>query len=330
MELWGLTNGEPVPALRATPATAPVRPRALWLNVAVRRLARQLELNLVHFTANVAPLGFKRPYVLTVHDVTTRRAPETHPPRRLVYYGAALGVSARGARRILTVSETSARDIVELLGVPRDRIDVIPLAADSRFRRVDDQRELARVRARYELHTPYLLYVGNIEPRKNLERLLEAFALVGSAAGLLAVAGSRAWHTGGVLDRVKALGLSRRVRLLGYVPDDDLPALYSAAEAFVYPSLFEGFGLPVVEAMACGVPVVVSTAPALREVAAAAARFVDPLSVESIAEGLDAVLSSPAERARLSSAGLERARSFTWEATARGTLLAYGRALERQ
>jgi glycosyltransferase involved in cell wall biosynthesis len=327
VELWALTNGEPIPWLRAAPRAAPTRPRALWLNVAVRRLARRLRLDLCHFTANVAPLAFDRPYVLTVHDVTTRRAPETHPPRRRIYYGAALGASARNARRVLTVSEESARDISDMLGVPRDRVDVIPLAADARFRRVEDEAELRRVRERYGLDEPYVLYVGNIEPRKNLERLLGAFARAGRDAALLALAGNLAWLTGGILDRVGELGLGERVRLLGYVPDDDLPALYSGAWAFAYPSLFEGFGLPVVEAMACGAPVVTSTAPALRELAEGAARFVDPLSVDSIAAGLRAVLSSPAERARLSNAGLMRARAFTWEATARRTLESYARAL---
>jgi glycosyltransferase involved in cell wall biosynthesis len=330
VELWALTNGEPIPGLRAAPYVGPARPRALWMNLAVRRLARDIPLDLFHFTANVAPIGFRKPYVLTVHDVTTRRAPELHPRRRRAYYGAALGVSARNARRIVTVSETSARDIVDLLGIARDRIDAIPLAADARFRRVSDEGELRRVRDRYRLDEPYLLYVGNIEPRKNLERLLEAYARAVPKEGLLALAGNLAWLTKGVLARIAELGLANRVRLLGYVPDEDLPALYSGAAAFAYPSLFEGFGLPVVEAMACGVPVITSTAPALREIAEGAARLVDPHSVDAIAEGVHAVLSSDEERKRLAAAGLDRARAYTWEATARRTLETYARALSER
>jgi glycosyltransferase involved in cell wall biosynthesis len=135
--------------------------------------------------------------------------------------------------------------------------------------------------------------------------------------------------TGSVVDTIHKLGLDRSVKVLGYVPDEDLPPLYSAATAFVYPSLFEGFGLPVVEAMACGTPVVASTAPALCELAEGAAVLVDPLSADSIAEGIRMVLSNASERARLSRAGLERASAFTWEATARRTLETYERAVRQ-
>jgi glycosyltransferase involved in cell wall biosynthesis len=327
VEVVALTNGEPLPSLRNAPPTGPKRPRALWLNVAVRRLARRLDLDLFHFTANVAPMRFGDPYVLTVHDVTTRRAPETHPPRRRAYYRAALGASARNARRVITVSETSAADIVAMLGVPRDRIDVIPLAPDSRFRRVEDRDALGRLTERYGLDEPYLLYVGNIEPRKNLGRLLEAYARVGRISGPLVLVGNLAWLTREVVDSVNRLGLTERVRFLGYVPDSDLPALYSAASAFVYPSLFEGFGLPVIEAMACGAAVVTSTAPALREIAEGAALLVDPYSVESIAEGIRTVLTGADVHARLVESGLARASRYTWEATARRTLETYARAL---
>jgi glycosyltransferase involved in cell wall biosynthesis len=328
VELLGLTNGEPHPALRATPRIAPARPRALWLNVAPRRLARRFDVDLFHFTANIAPIGFGRPYVVTVHDVTTRSAPETHPPRRRAYYRAALGISARNARRVITVSETSARDIVTMLGVPRERIDAIPLAPAEQFRPVGDVTSLDRIRARYGLEEQFLLYVGNIEPRKNLARLLEAYARSASARVPLVLVGNLAWLTRSLMARVNKLGLADRVRLLGYVPDAELPALYSAASAFVYPSLYEGFGLPVIEAMACGTPVVTSTAPALLELADGAARLVDPHSVDSIAEGIDAVVSDPHERSRLAAAGIARASEFTWEATARRTLEAYARAID--
>jgi glycosyltransferase involved in cell wall biosynthesis len=327
-ELWALTNGGSPAGLRPAPAFAPFLWRPFWIQAAVPRLARRLRLDLYHFTGDVAALGLDAPYVVTIHDLSILRMPETHPLYRRLGYRVLLGRSAHGGRRVITDSEASADDIVRLLGVPRERVDVVPLAADETFRPIADAERLTAVRRRYGLDAPFVLYVGNVEPRKNLPRLIEAFARVEIPDVTLALVGGLAWGTNSTTRRIHELGLDRRVRLLGYVPDEDLPSLFSAAELFAYPSLLEGFGLPVLEAMACGAPVLTSQTDALVEIADGAARLVDPYSVDAIAEGLAELLSQPRERARLAVAGLARARRYSWEATARLTLDAYHRALD--
>jgi glycosyltransferase involved in cell wall biosynthesis len=326
-EVWMVTNAEAPAGLRAAPPVGPARPTSLWLQTAVPRLARRGGFDLFHFTNATAPVAFPVPYVVTIHDLSLVRHPETHPLRRKAYQRTLLGRTARSARRVLTVSEASARDVVELLGVERGRVVVTPLAAAEGFARVRDAGRLDAVRERYGLDGAVVLYVGNVEPRKNLVRLVDAFERLGAREATLAIAGGRAWMSDEVERRVAGYRGPGRVRLLGYVPDDDLPALYSVADAFAYVSVWEGFGLPVLEAMACGAPVVCSRIAPLEEVAGGAARFVDPLSVESIAEGLDAVLSSATERDRLGAAGLARAAQFSWAETARLTLAAYREAL---
>ncbi len=326
-ELWALTNADPPLGLLTAPTVRPLRPTALWLQAAVPRVARRMRLDLYHFTNSTAPVFFAAPYVVTIYDASLIRFPETHPLRRRAYQRTLLWHTARRAIRIITISQASARDVVEFLGVPVERVVVTPLAADGSFRPVRDADRLASVLERHGLRDPYMLYVGNIEPRKNLVRLIEAFARMDACDVKLALAGGRAWMSRGVDRRIRELGLDGRVRLLGYVPDEDLPALYSGALAFAYPSLWEGFGLPVLEAMACGTPVVTSNRSSLVEIAEGAARLVDPCSVDAIAEALQLVISSAAERVRLSAAGLERAARYSWAKTAAMTIDTYRDAL---
>lgn len=326
-ELWMLTNGTAPAGMRAVPPVGPLRPTSLWLQAAVPRAARRDGFDLFHFTNSTAPVFASAPYVVTIHDLSLVRHPETHPLRRRAIQRTLLGRTARGARRVIAVSEATARDVVDLLGVPRERVAVTPLASAAGFRPVVDAERLGAVRARYGLEGPVVLYVGNVEPRKNLVRLVDAFERVGAAGTTLAIAGGLAWMSGEVERRVAGYRGPGRVRLLGYVADEDLPALYSVATVAAYVSIWEGFGLPVLEAMACGTPVVGSRVPAIEEVAGGAARLVDPYSVEEIAGGLAAVLSSGAERARLSAAGLARAAEFSWQETARRTLEVYREAV---
>jgi glycosyltransferase involved in cell wall biosynthesis len=326
-ELWMLTNGAPPGGMRAAAPGWPRWPTSLWLQVAVPRIARRGRFDLFHFTNSMAPVFAGAPYVVTIHDLSLVRHPETHPLRRRVVQRTLLGRTARRARRVIAVSEATACDVVDLLGVPRERVAVTPLAVADGFRPVVDAERLAAVRARYGLEGPVLLYVGNVEPRKNLVRLVDAFERLGAADTTLAIAGGLAWMSGEVERRVAGYRGPGRVRLLGYVADEDLAALYSTATAAAYVSIWEGFGLPVLEAMACGTPVVCSRIPAIEEVAGGAARLVDPYSVAEIADGLAAVLSNGAERERLSAAGLARAAEFSWQDTARRTLAVYRDAL---
>jgi glycosyltransferase involved in cell wall biosynthesis len=234
---------------------------------------------------------------------------------------------------IVTGSAASKTDLVELLGVDPDRVSVIPYGISESFAPLpSEDPRLHEIRKRYALTGDYLLTVGAIEPRKNLVRLLHAVRVLRSANARLRElqlvhVGPMGWHALEVPRAVSELGLADHVRFLGYVPDDDLSVLYQLARASVYPSLFEGFGFPVLEAMASGCPVVTGNCSSLPEVAGDAAVLVDPTSVESIAEGVRRAWEDDELRRQLRDRGLKRAAQFTWNATARETMRLYDRLL---
>jgi glycosyltransferase involved in cell wall biosynthesis len=257
--------------------------------------------------------------------MSLERLERSHPLAKRLYTKRLIPPTVAGARLILTNSEFSKWDTVRFLGVPEHRIRVTPLAASPIFRPVPES-DCREISARYAIGGPYFLFVGNLEPRKNIERLIEAFAGIPDREHQLVIAGN-AWFRGsGIAAKVAALGLRDRVRVLGRVGRADLPALMSGATALVYPSLLEGFGLPVLEAMACGTPVVTSCTSSIPEVAGEAAVLVDPRSPRSIAEGILDATSSPERRAELRRRGLAQAARFDWKRTATATLAAYARA----
>jgi glycosyltransferase involved in cell wall biosynthesis len=331
-EIVVFSNG---PVRTAAPLPASVRVlngrslpiRLVWIQGLAPFAIRSASPDVVHFTTAIAPIsGGRVPTVLTVHDMSMTLHPQMHgPARRFVARPIAEHAIAR-ATAILTPSEHTRRDVLETCHVPADRVHVLPLAAASEFTPMTSTRRLDGLRAAYGLAERFLLHVGTIEPRKNLERLLEAFARVrkGVAADRqLVMAGAPGRRSGDVVRRIHALGLGDAVRLTGYVPFDDLPALFNAAEVVVFPSLYEGFGLPVVEAMACGRPIVASSTSAVGELVGDAAERIDPGSADSIAAGLRRVLEDPDWRCELGARALARARGHSWTATARRTFAIY-------
>jgi len=254
-----------------------------------------------------------RNHVLTVHDCAFFDCPECFSPTFARWYQCLMPRLARRAARVLTVSHFSKSRIAERLGVASDKIIVAPPGV-SRDWQPASELQIADARQRFADGRPYVLYVGSLEPRKNLRRLLAAWQHLGAhkndAVLLLAGAAGHVFRDAG-LDP-----LPTDVRPLGFVPDDDLRALFSGAEAFVFPSLYEGFGLPVLEAMACGAPVIASQAGAIPEVAGDAALLVDPLNTDSIAAGLSQVLGSRELRLSLRERGFARAAGFNWDHTA--------------
>jgi glycosyltransferase involved in cell wall biosynthesis len=290
--------------------------RAIYLHALLPRVLDNVEPDVCHYTNFLAPISESRPYVVTIHDMGLDVLRNAHPLAKRLYTRRLIPHVARKARLVLTNSEYSKWEIVRRLGIPEERIRVTPLAASSEF-----------TPGPAKPVSPYFLYVGNLEPRKNLERLIEAFASVPSKEHELWIAGNR-WYRGHhVEQKVQAMGLSSRVKLLGYVPRAELPGLFRGAEAFVYPSLLEGFGMPVVEAMACGAPVIASGATALKEVAGDAALLVNPLDTRDLAEAMTRVSQDQGLRQSLSTAGLKRAADFSWSRTATLTLEAYQDAL---
>ena len=292
------------------------------------RLARQ-GTDVYHGPAVFLPL-IKRGYrtVVTIHDLVSFLFPETVPRKYSLYMRLMTRLAVQTADRVIAVSRATQEDLRRILRVPTDRIVVIHEAVGPEFRVRPSPAALDAVVARYGLRRPYCLFVGNLEPRKNLARLIEAFALLKARRGppadlQLALVGTRAWLYQGIFRAVEAHGLARDVAFTGYVPDADLPALYAAATCFVFPSVYEGFGLPVLEAMAAGTPVVASRAGAIPEVAGDAALLVDAARPGELAEALAAVVSDPALHDRLATAGLARAAHFDWETVARQTLEVY-------
>jgi len=262
-----------------------------------------------------------------VHDLAFLRMPELLTPQSRRYYGQ-IHRAVRNTERIIAVSERTRCDLVELVGAPPDRVEVVHEAADPRFR-PPSAAEVAAARQRFGLADEYFLFVGTREPRKNLGRLLEAYAaLVDGApdAPALAIAGRPGWLADDLAARAEGFGIGPRVRWLGGVGPDDLVGLYGGAVAFVFPSLYEGFGLPVLEAMACGTPVVASTGGSLPEVAGDAALLVDPLDVPALRHALGRVWREAGLREELRGRGFARAAGFSWRAAAEQTLDVYRRA----
>jgi glycosyltransferase involved in cell wall biosynthesis len=286
-------------------------------------------VDLLHGTFYTLPALCPCPAVVTIHDITFDLHPEWFTPRARLAFSGFAAASARKARHVLTVSECSRRDILARYGLAADRVTAIPLAPDPDLARVEDPGRLAAARRTHDLPERYLLHVGAITPRRNIPRLLEAFARVRSRETdlVLALAGPVEEPAEPLDPLLSRLGIEPWVRRLGYVPPADLPALYSGALAVVYPSLYEGFGLPVVEAMACGVPVLAADGSCFPEVAGDAALLVDPEDIDALAAGLRALVEDAGLRERLVRAGLERVTRYTWEATARATLAVYRQAV---
>jgi len=264
------------------------------------------------------------PTVLTVHDLIFRRFPEHHKRLNYWYLNAAMPLYCRRAGAIIAVSHATKRDLVQLYGLDPGKITVVHEAAAPQFRPASAAR-VAQVRARYGLPDRYLLHVGTIEPRKNLNRLLGAVHQLREAGEdvRLVVVGSKGWLYQGFFQRLEELALGDCVQLPGYVPDADLPAVYGGARLVAVPSLHEGFGLPVLEAMACGAPVACSNTSSLPEVGGDAARTFDPTDEAAMAEAILAIWRDEALQETMRQQGLARAAQFSWERAADETLAVY-------
>ncbi|MCS6803238.1 MAG: glycosyltransferase family 1 protein [Chloroflexota bacterium] len=278
-----------------------------------------------HGTDHLLPPTRRIRTVFTVHDLIFRFYPEHHLPLNRWYLTLMMPRFLRAADALIAVSEQTKRDVVALYGVPAERIHVIYEGVASRFQPVDDPAQRAALRQRLGLPERFLLYLGTIEPRKNLIALLDAYqslVAAGETADLV-IAGRRGWLFEPVFAHVRRLGLERRVHFLGWVEDADTPTLLSAARAFVFPSLYEGFGLPPLEAMACGTPVVASNTSSLPEVVGDAGLLVPPTDRAALAAALRRVLADDPLVTALREKGLRRARRFRWEKTALETLAVY-------
>ena len=307
--------------------------RIVWEQAAQPLASRQAHLDLLHAPVNVAPLAGGCPAVVTVHDLSPFLFPELFRPARRIYQQALTRRSVQRAAHVIADSESTRTDLVAVLGAAPDQVTAVPLGVDETMRPVTDAALLGAFRKRHGLDGPYILFVGTLEPRKNVLMLIEAFALLRAQTGVahrLVLVGGKGWYYDAIFQRVERLGLRDAVIFAGYAPDADLPLWYSAADLFVYPSLYEGFGLPPLEAMACGAPVLVSRASSLPEAVGEAGVLVDPHDPEALAREMAALLADEARRASLSARGLRRAAQLTWRATATATAAVYHRVLRER
>lgn len=277
-------------------------------------LPTQLKRRLLWSPGNTGPVGVSR-QVLTVHDVSSLDHPEWFERKFALWYNTVLPRLIRKVRAIITVSHFSKERIVRLTGVESERVNVIFNGVDQRFRPADP-KTVNQVRTDFDLNCPYILFVGSLEPRKNLRILLEAWQLGAFDGATLAVVGA----SGHLFPKLQFDSIPKGVRLLGCVDDGVLPVLYSGAAGFVYPSIYEGFGLPPLEALACGCPVAVSDIPAHREVCDQTALYFDPFSPEDLLRKLEELLRlDSARRASMAEQGLRRAALYSWETAAAQT-----------
>jgi len=321
-------TAQPLPPRVSLPRETWRVSRLVWMQTVAPRILRQLRPDVAHFTNGMMPLASPVPTVVTIHDMSLTLYPRYHPARRVLLNRPLVNLAARRADAIITVSESAKADILRIFGLASDRVHVVHEAAAPSFRPVRDAEALERVRARYGLADRFILYVGTIEPRKNLLKLFDGFARRRKSGDLrhqLVCAGPYGWLSRGIADHIDRLRIDDAIRFTGYVPFADLPALYTLAEMFVFPSLYEGFGLPVIEAMACGTPVVTGRVAALSEVTGGAVEHVERLDPDALGEALVRLAGDRARRDQLAALGLERARRFSWDRAARETLDVYRR-----
>jgi len=304
------------------------------MGVELRAATRRVEVFHAADQLPFAPPGAA--VVLTIYDLTTRRFPEMHVAENAALHATKERFACTRVNHIIAISEATRRDIVSELNIPPEKISVVYAAADTRFR-PHTPEEIQTTLERYGLtHNRYILSVGTLEPRKNYVRLIKAYAMLHARyapAGHLPpliIAGGNGWKYDAILAAPEQTGVAGFVRFLGRVPDDDLPALIAGSRVFVYPSLYEGFGLPPLEALACGVPVVVSHAASLPEVVGDAGLYCDPYDPHDIARQIAALLEDNDLTLRLRYASVMRARQFSWERAARETLAVYAQARDER
>jgi glycosyltransferase involved in cell wall biosynthesis len=301
----------------------------LWTHLRLSLEMLSSPPDLLFVPSHVLPLAHPRCSVVTVHDLGYHYYPEAHTPFQNFYLRWSTRYNARTATRVLADSEATRRDLVRYYNITSDKIVVVYPGRDETLAPVAESEARAKLSARYGVRAPYLLYVGTLHPRKNLVRLVQAFASLLSSlsstaqASLdslqLVLAGQKGWLYEEIFAQVREQGLAERVVLTGYVPDSDLGSLLSGALAFVFPSLYEGFGLPVLEAMACGTPVVCSDVSSLPEVAGDAALYVDPLDAGGLAQALYQITVDAGLRRTLVGRGFQQVQRFSWRRCAQET-----------
>jgi len=303
--------------------------RILWEQTILPRAAGRDRLDVLHCPGYVMPVLASVPAVVTIHDVIALSHPSLCKRANAAHYRRLIPLAVRRARKVVVSSRATRAELRRHIRVGGNKLAVVHPGVADLFKRVRDKKVLERVRRKHSLPERYILFVGNIEPKKNLPVILAALHRLKErhrTTCKLVVAGKRGWKCRPVFQSVRRLGLEKDVTFTGYIPREDMPAVYTMADVFVMPSIVEGFGMPVVEAMACGVPVITSRAPALMECGGDAAVHVPHEDVVQLSIAIRKVLANSFFRKSLSKRGRERARAFSWKRTAREMLSIYSEA----
>jgi glycosyltransferase involved in cell wall biosynthesis len=324
----GLPDADRWTVRRSRLPTGSALGRIIWEQALAPLALARVRPDLLHGMAFALPLLWGGPSVVTIFDLSFLRYPARLSASRRLYLRLVTRFSARRARRVLAISQSGKAEIAALLAIPPEKIDVAVPGVESDFCPLP-VRQVADFRLRYGLPGRFILYLGTLEPRKNLETLLRAYAdLPQRGVVKLLLVGGKGWQTEPIFALIERLGLADEVVIPGFVPRETLPLWYNASEVFVYPSVYEGFGLPLVEAMACGVPVVASNTTSLPEAVGQDGLLLPPNDVGAWTDTLATLLDDASARADLAARGQQRARQFTWEQTARQTVASYRRALD--
>jgi len=303
--------------------------RLIWEQVALPTIVRRAEIDLLHSPHYTMPLSHPVPSVVTFHDMTFYLRPEMHTSVKRAFFPWMMKHSSKRADRIVTDSENTRRDLIRILGVAAEKVVTIHLGYLPIFRPIEDDGELEAIREKYALPEKFVLYVGAVEPRKNLPLLLKAFEKLAQRENSLhlVIAGGLGWLYEDVLTLIESMESRDRVIRVGHVPYTDLPAFYNLANVFVYPSVYEGFGLPPLESMACGTPVITSNISSMPEFVGEAGILIPPNDEGALLMALQLILRDDALHQKLSEEAPKQAAHFTWKHTAEKTLQVYNRVL---
>jgi len=306
--------------------------RLFWEQTLFPRLIRQSRIDLLHSLHYTRPYLLPCPSVVTFHDMTFFLYPHLHTRVKRIFFPLAIRLSARTAQALIADSESTRQDALRILQIPPEKIVAVQLGVDPNFRVIEDSLALEQVRREYKLPDRFILYVGLVEPRKNVPLLIRAYKnLVDQGiANPLVIVGRFGWMYSEVFDQIERLGLREKVHFTGYVPAYHLPCLYNLACLFVYPTRYEGFGFPALEAMACGVPLITTAASSLPEIVGNAGILVLPDDEDALTQAMGSVLRNPDLQAELARKGPIQPAGFTWERTALQTLQVYRQVLRMQ
>ena len=310
----------------------PLQTTGNWqrLLTGIPRICNHWQADLLHITY-IAPFTRQCPLVVSVHDVSFKIFPKYFSPRDRLLFKTLLPLSLKRATAIITLSQHAKNEILHYFPFLKGKVYAIPLAASNSFKKLSDQKRVENVLAKYGVSTPFIMAVGNLQPRKNLVHLIKAFAKVAEQEKnyQLVIIGKEQWQSSEVFKMVEALDLRSQVLFPGYVSDPDLVCFYNAAALFVYPSVYEGFGLPILEAMSCGTPVVTSNISSMPEVAGEAALLVNPHDINEISDAISRIISDSQFADELSSRGQKKAANFSWLNTASKTIDVYKSVLDK-